>query len=137
MPHSPSLSETADLAPSRSRRGGRIRLIRRIVLFQVKLLADGFRDVVMSPLSIAAGAIGIFSSRDPEHAFDRLMGFGRDTDRWINLFDTHDEEAGTLDRVAGDIEEAVRRDYAAGGISAKGAERLAAIAAQLRARGGR
>ncbi|WP_163271595.1 hypothetical protein [Chelativorans alearense] len=66
--------------------GSRTRLVRRVVLFQVKLFADGLRDFVMSPLSIIAGVLGILFSRDPEGAYDRLMRFGRETDRWINLF---------------------------------------------------
>ncbi|MDN2567161.1 hypothetical protein N1F89_13110 [Aquibium sp. A9E412] len=121
----------------RAPRQSRGRLMRRLALFQVKLFADGFRDVVMSPLSFLAGAFGILTRRDdPEVYFERLMHFGRDTDRWINLFDQHDpadpRRAPTLDRVADAIETAVRRDYAAGGLSARSAARLARLAARLR-----
>ncbi|MEQ9181850.1 MAG: hypothetical protein RIF44_24495, partial [Nitratireductor sp.] len=70
--------------------------------------------------------------------FDRLMHFGRDTDRWINLFELNDpalRDSTTLDTIADDLEQAVRRDYDAGGLSAQGAERLRRLAAQLRRRG--
>lgn len=113
------------------------RLVRRVILFQIKLMADGFRDLVMSPLSIAAGILGLLSPRGRADVyFDRLMRFGRDTDHWINLFDHRSardgERAPSLDRVADEIEAAIRRDYQRGGLSARGAEALAEVAMRLR-----
>lgn len=126
---------------SEARQGGRARLLRRVVLFQVKLFADGIRDVVMSPLSLVAGVLGLFASRNPEGDFERLMLFGRQTDRWINLFDIYGTEEArqqpTLDKVAEDIEAAIRRDYANGWMSARSAQTILALARQLRARRGR
>lgn len=133
-------SETAAFTPVRERRrSGRARVIRRVVLFQVKLMADGFRDVVMSPLSIAAGVIGVlFHRHDGDVYFDRLMRFGRDTDHWINLFDHRSGGDGrndpSLDTIADDIENAIRRDYARGGVSARSAEALSEVARNLRRR---
>ncbi len=122
--------------------GQRTRLVRRVVLFQVKLMADGLRDLVMSPLSLAAGLFGLLS-RDgsAEIYLDRLMRFGRDTDHWINLFD-HRSAQGTdrgpsLDSIADEIEDAIRRDYQDGGLSAKSARTLAEAAARLREKTGR
>lgn len=129
-----------DRALRTQRKTSRGRLFRRVAIFQFKLFADGLRDIVMSPLSIMAAIAGAISSRDPDVYFDRLMHFGRDTDRWINLFELHDPErrdTTTLDTIADDLEEAVRRDYAGGGVSAQGAERLRALAQQLRRRGAR
>lgn len=105
-------------------------------------MADGLRDVVMSPLSTAAGVLGVlFHRRDAEVYFDRLMQFGRDTDHWINLFDHRSTGAGrgspSLDSIADEIENAVRRDYDRGGISAKSAEALSEIARNLRHRSAR
>ncbi|WP_157015165.1 hypothetical protein [Mesorhizobium xinjiangense] len=116
------------------KRSTRGRLVRRLVMFQFKLMADGFRDVVMSPLSLAAGVIGIIAAREPELFFDRLMHFGRDTDRWINLFNEYDDERQrpTLDGIAEGIEDAIRRDYEQGGMSAAGAERLQRLSERLR-----
>ena len=66
-------------------------LIRRVIVFQIKLALDGFRDLVMSPLSIVAGIVGVLiGGREPDWAFRRLMRFGRETDRWIDLFDARD-----------------------------------------------
>ncbi|MEX0955551.1 MAG: hypothetical protein WDZ83_10100 [Rhizobiaceae bacterium] len=115
----------------------RMRLVRRVVLLQVKLLADGLRDFVMMPLSLAAAVLGILSQRrDPELYLDRLMYFGRQTDRWINLFDHDDpdspERRAPLDRVAEEIEATILRDYENGGLSARGAARLSELVARLR-----
>ncbi len=137
MQASQARGQEASLTPLRHSTRGR--LLRRLVMFQFKLMADGIRDVVMSPLSLAAGAIGILAARNPELFFDRLMHFGRDTDRWINLFDEHDAASGrrpTLDSVAEGIEDAIRRDYANGGLSAASAERLQQLARRLRQRHG-
>ena len=125
-------------ALQRRRARSRAGIIRRVAMFQIKLFADGLRDVVMSPLSILAAIMGAFAKRDPDIYFDRLMHFGRDTDRWINLFELNDPAlrgSTTLDTIADDLEQAVRRDYDAGGLSAQGAERLRRLAAQLRRRG--
>jgi hypothetical protein len=117
----------------------RLRLLRRVVLLQVKLLADGLRDVVMMPLSLAAAALGLVSERrDPELYLDRLMHFGRESDRWINLFDHYDADdprhRAPLDRMAEEIEATILRDYENGGLSARGAAQLRQLAELLRGR---
>ncbi len=127
--------ETSHL--KRVREPDRVRLVRRVLLLQVKLLADGIRDLVMMPLSLAAAVLGFAAGgRDPEIYFDRLMHFGRSTDRWINLFDHDDPEnphrSAPLDRVAEEIEATIRRDYERGGLSAQGAARLSELVARLR-----
>ena len=118
-------------------RHSRLRLMRRVLLLQIKLFADGLRDFVMMPLSLAAAALGFVSSRDdPEAYLDRLMHFGRESDRWINLFDHYDPDdprrPAPLDRLAEELEATVLRDYENGGLSAKGAERLRELVARLR-----
>lgn len=126
---------SSDLAIPRGQ--SQTRLVRRVVLLQVKLLADGLRDFVMMPLSVAAAALGILSQRrDSELYLDKLMYFGRETDRWINLFD-HDnpdspDRRAPLDRVAEEIEATILRDYENGGLSARGAARLNELVARLR-----
>lgn len=120
-----------------ARNHSRLRLVRRVALLQVKLLADGLRDVVMMPLSLAATALGLISDRrDPELYLDRLMHFGRESDHWINLFDHHDADdprrRAPLDRVAEEIEATILRDYENGGLSAKGAAQLMQLVAKLR-----
>lgn len=123
--------------PRKPRQHSRPRLIRRVLLLQVKLFADGLRDFVMMPLSLAAAALGILSSRnEPEVYLDRLMNFGRESDRWINLFDHYDPDDPrrpvSLDRLAEELEATVLRDYENGGLSARGAEHLRDLVGRLR-----
>ena len=66
-----------------------------VAAFQFKLLADGFRDLVLSPLSIASGLLGLVAGGDhPDQYFRRLLGWGRKTERWINLFGRYNEREG-------------------------------------------
>ena len=78
-----------------SKRPSRFQLIRSVLVFQFKLALDGLRDVLLSPISLGAAILGIATSRDePEKYFNRLLEFGRASDKWINLFDAHTEEEG-------------------------------------------
>ncbi|WP_295811839.1 hypothetical protein [uncultured Nitratireductor sp.] len=105
-------------------------------------MADGLRDVVMSPLSLAAGLFGLLSRNgNCELYLDRLMRFGRETDHWINLFDhrsaPNHTSSPSLDNIAEQIEDAIRRDYDNGGLSARSARALAEAAMRLREKAGR
>ena len=65
----------------------RWQVLRDTIAFQFKLLMDGARDVLLSPISIGAAIFGlIFSPDNPGVYFNRLIKFGRKTDAWINLF---------------------------------------------------
>lgn len=116
----------------------RSRLVRDVVVFQVKLLFDGVRDFLFSPLSIAAGLIGLaFGGRDPGLAFRRLLALGRSSDRWINLFGEYPagraSGTGSVDTMIDDLEDALRRDYAEGGITARSRATVEAGLERLRA----
>ena len=76
-------------------------LLRDVLGFQFKLFLDGLRDVVLSPVSIAAALLGALTSRrNPGRYFYRLLKLGHRSDRWINLFNAHDEE--NVDRLSPD-----------------------------------
>lgn len=101
----------------------RWRLIADVAVFQGKLLADGLRDLVLSPVSLGAALVGIVTSRDdPGRHFYRLMHWGRWSDRAINLFNAKgapaDEpvEAGAdgpnIDQLADELERALLERYA-------------------------
>lgn len=65
----------------------RAELALAVARFQIKLLLDGARDILLSPVSIAAGLIGILSNDPkPDRAFRRVMVWGRKSEDWINLF---------------------------------------------------
>ena len=62
-------------------------VLRDVLVFQFKLVLDGVRDVLLSPISVGAAIYGlIFSPDNPGIYFNRLLKFGRKTDVWINLF---------------------------------------------------
>ena len=64
----------------------RVQVLRDVVVFQLKLVVDGLRDLVLIP---TAGFIGVYSalvSRKPGEPFYRLMRAGHATERWIDLF---------------------------------------------------
>ena len=110
----------------------RLALVRASLMFQLKLLADGFRDFLLVPVSLAATVIGLVRSgaglvadrrllyidlsgqqfygvypeeqREYPERFrgvHRVLDVGRATERWINLFDTHEpsDAAGNLDQL--------------------------------------
>jgi len=69
----------------------RSELIRNAVVFQLKLMADGFRDLVLMPVSLVATVIGLArGGENPQREFHQVIEFGRESERWINLFGTHD-----------------------------------------------
>ncbi len=68
--------------PERSRLG----VARDVVVFQFKLFADGLRDVLLSPISLVLGLVGLLFSRRPGEPFYRLLRIGRATEVWIDLF---------------------------------------------------
>ncbi len=112
-------------------------LIRDVIVFQFKLVADGLRDVALVPLSIAAGIVSLLSTRDgkPGPHFYSLLGVGRQSDHWINLFgalrnapeDLDVPEPfpdADLDVVVGHIEAFVVDEEKRGGMTAQARERF-------------
>nr|WP_321525449.1 hypothetical protein [uncultured Cohaesibacter sp.] len=68
-------------------------VVRRTLCFQLRLAADNLRDLLLSPIAIVAALLGLLRPNDPSWALDRLMIFGRATDRWINLFEEQPHES--------------------------------------------
>lgn len=57
------------------------------MVFQLKLLMDGIRDVALVPISLIAGVIGVVrGGPDADRPFESVLQFGRRTKVWINLF---------------------------------------------------
>ncbi|QKV18458.1 hypothetical protein [Oricola thermophila] len=127
----------ADTPAERTDEGSRGALLRRLVIFQLKLFADGMRDLVLSPVSFVVAAFGIlFGGRNPHGLFDRLMHVGHLTDEWIDLFGYHAREGkrANLERMIEDVETALREDHARGGVTAEAEKRLRTLAEELRRR---
>jgi hypothetical protein len=62
-------------------------LLRDVIVFQIKLVVDALKDVVLSPLSLAAAALDLIRTptRD-DSRFEAVMGIGRHLERRIALF---------------------------------------------------
>lgn len=112
-------------------------LIRDLIVFQAKLIADGLRDLALVPFSIAAAIISLMSGKDgkPGAQFYSLLAVGRQSDHWINLFgalrnapeDLDVPEpfpVADLDEVVGRIEAFVVDEQKRGGMTAQARERF-------------
>lgn len=72
-------------------------LLRDLAIFQIKLLLDGAKDVILAPLSVGAAALDIvFPGSRPGHRFYAIMRLGERYDQWLSLFAAA-EKATTLD----------------------------------------
>jgi hypothetical protein len=65
----------------------RWQLVRDLAVFQAKLIVDGIKDLVLSPVALVAALAGlVFDRRDPGRSFYELLRWGHGFDRWVNLF---------------------------------------------------
>jgi len=89
------------------------------------LLADGFRDLVLLPVSLIATLIGLMRGGDePEREFNQVLQIGRESEKWINLFGTHEPRQdanaiASIDALFARVEETLKQQYQSAGISAK------------------
>ena len=103
-----------------SKRGA---LIRRVIVFQLKLAVDGLRDLILLPVSMFAAIVGFLRGGDePDKELNQVMDYGRRTEQWIDLFDQHasDEKSHSLssiDTIFSSVEDALKQSYKAAGTS--------------------
>lgn len=100
----------------------RFPVLRDVIVFQAKLLVDGLRDLLLSPVSILAALIDLLvPGDDGGKRFYGVVRFGRRTERWINLFGAADRKdpesppAGIdilLEQLEGLMRDPERRDEA-------------------------
>ena len=69
-------------------------IIRDLIIFQIKLLLDGVKDLVLSPLSIIAAGLDIISptQRRGKRLYS-VLTLGERFDRWLNLFNVSERAA--------------------------------------------
>ncbi len=120
-------------------------LIRDVAMFQVKLLVDGFRDLVLLPASLIAGLISFFHA-DGENVgpeFYRVIAAGKQSEDWIDLFGAVDhappdiaEEVhlgdANLDDIVSKIEGYVVEEYRRGGVTAQAKSRISQVLEKVR-----
>ena len=112
-------------------------LIRDVAVLQFKLIVDGLRDVVLVPASFIAGLVSLASSKDgvPGSQFYQLLGIGKQSEHWINLFGALENAPpdmerpepfgdNDMDKVLGRIEAFVIDEEKRGGMTAQARERL-------------
>ena len=103
-------------------------LIRDIAVFQLRLVIDAARDVVMSPISLGAGLFDLVTGGDrPGDLFYRVLRAGRQTERFINLFGEAErvgphadepEDAASIDQIVERVERMIVEQYERGGVTA-------------------
>jgi hypothetical protein len=118
---------------------GRWPLLRDVLVMQVKLVADGLRDLTMSPVLLILG-LGAFLIGRPAAAalFYDAVRFGRRTERWIDLFSLGGEvakdEGSKLDDMLEKVEALVVEQHRRGGITAAAKQALDQALDRLQAR---
>ncbi|MGD9020403.1 MAG: hypothetical protein PVF46_01280 [Lysobacterales bacterium] len=98
-------------------------LVRDGAVFQLKLMADGLRDLVLMPVSLIATLVGLLrGGEDPHREFRQVIEVGRASERWINLFGAHDvagdaNAVASIDSLFEKLEDTLKQQYLTSGIS--------------------
>jgi len=99
--------------------------IKRLLVFQVKLAVDALRDIILSPVSLICTILDYFQKKSGKNSyFEKLMVFGRQTEKRINLFEQHQIETSfnknaSIDTVLNRVESVIMREYKEKHISKK------------------
>ena len=104
---------------------------------QVKLIVDGFRDLVLVPASLIAGIASLVTDTKerPGPQFYQLIGVGKQSERWIDLFKAYEnapdevkEEysfgVANMDEIVDRFESFVVEEYQRGGVTKQAKERI-------------
>lgn len=122
-------------------------LIRDLAVLQVKLIVDGFRDLLLLPASIIAAIISLGRTQDgkPGPEFYRLLAAGKRSEHFINLFgalrnapasvDPQETSGGAeMDDIVSRVESFVVDEYKRGGVTAQAKSRIDEALEKLRRR---
>ncbi len=111
-------------------------LAKDVGLLQVKLIVDGFRDLLLVPISLVAGLISVFGGSDEDRStFYRVVCIGKQSEKWINLFGAYDNAPQALkdeydfgdrsiDDIVNHVENFVVDEYKTGGVTAQAKQQL-------------
>lgn len=77
-------------------------ILRDLLIFQVKLVLDGAKDLVLAPLSLLAAALDmVLDDGQPGYRFYAVMRLGERYDRWLSLFAATDKANALEDGLFG------------------------------------
>ncbi len=86
--------------------------LKRLLVFQVKLYVDAFRDFFLSLLSLLAFLLDVVQrNHGPDSHFENVLSLGRRSEKAINLFDQYDpdqQDARSVDGVIREVEKRFR-----------------------------
>ena len=123
--------------PTESADSPRWSLLRDLAVLQVKLIVDGFRDLVLLPASIIAAVVSFARSKNgvPGPEVYKLLIAGKQSEQFINLFgairnapaglDVGDVRGGAeMDDIVSRVESFVVDEYKRGGVTAQAKTRI-------------
>jgi hypothetical protein len=77
-------------------------ILRDLGIFQLKLVLDGAKDIVLAPISLAAAGLDIlFPGPRPGRRFYAVIRIGERYDRWLSLFSAADKATAMDDGLFG------------------------------------
>jgi hypothetical protein len=102
---------------------GRWDLLRDVFVVQVKLLADGLRDIALSPVLFVTGMIAVIVGKPSTQAlFYDSVRFGRRTEQWLDIFsvggDVPRDEGPAFDDLIARVEDLLVEQHRRGGVTA-------------------
>lgn len=123
--------------PDHSDHPDRWTLLRDMAVLQVKLLVDGFRDLLLVPATLIAGIISLVKgTKDrPGPQFYQLIGLGKQSEIWINLFKAYEHApaevkqeysfgVANIDELVDKVESFVVEEYQRGGVTRQAKDRI-------------
>ncbi|MGX5174469.1 hypothetical protein ACUR5C_10665 [Aliikangiella sp. IMCC44653] len=94
--------------------------MKRYLVFQVKLALDAIRDILLGPVALVATLVDIVEKNKGRNShFEKLMKFGRISERHINLFNQHKSKRQSVESVFEQVEEVIKKEYQEGQLTAK------------------
>ena len=74
----------------------RSEVIRDTFVLQLKLIVDGFRDIMLMPLIFIATLAGLIMHKEkPGRYLYRLLSYGKASEKWIGLFEEAEKDEMT------------------------------------------
>jgi hypothetical protein len=71
----------------------RSEVVHDTVVLQLKLIVDGFRDLLLLPVCLVAGISGlVLHQKNPGRYLYRVLSYGRLSEKWIGLFDEAEKD---------------------------------------------